>query len=57
MLFMGRSAEEILRTVTVFGADRVGTLVVDHHVSSRRASVFSRIFGNSQNFPPDPPCV
>ena len=47
MLFMGRSAEEILRTVTVFGADRVGTLVVDHHVSSRRASVFSRIFGNS----------
>lgn len=47
MRFMGRSAEGILRTVTVFGADRVGTLVVDHHVSSRSASVFSRIFGGS----------
>lgn len=47
MRFMGRSAEGMLRTVTVFGADRVGTLVVDHHVSSRSASVFSRIFGGS----------
>lgn len=47
MKFTGRPPEEPLRSVTVFGADRVGTLVVDHQLASRRASVFARIFGEA----------
>lgn len=47
MHFMGRSDEDVLRTVTVFGADKVGTLVVDSQLPQRRISTFSKIFGAS----------
>lgn len=47
MEFIGRPTEEKLGSVTIFGADRVGKLVVDHQLSSRRASAFAHAFGDS----------
>lgn len=43
----GTPVEETYRSVSVFGADRVGTLVVDRQLESRRAGAFARAFGSS----------
>lgn len=41
----GCSGTDHLHTMAIFGADRIGTLVADYQLKSRRVSAFARVFG------------